>query len=157
MAKSDEKVFTADELQNAVKSAAKAIAEEMIPAMAAMVQVNQQGQNQGRQSMVHVERCQECGQAKRGCGGEHVQMVVFPTKYPEFGEWFQGCWINGVRYLSNDAGHTVTVPKNAQGGLTKMVQDFENNEREQRMGKTREWNSGSVSSPRRPAQVDGWR
>lgn len=72
-------------------------------------------------------RCADCGQEVGACNGEHVKMIVFPER-AEYGEWFEGAYINGIRYLSNNRGHLVTVPKIAEGGIARTIFEFEDNE-----------------------------
>lgn len=74
------------------------------------------------------ERCSECGQKRGGCKDEHVQMVVLPMQQ-DFADWFEGAFINGVRYLSSHGGHKITVPKSAEGGIARTIADFEDNEK----------------------------
>jgi hypothetical protein len=86
-------------------------------------------------------------------------MVVFPRRYPEHGQFFQGVYLNGVKYLSNDEGHEITVPEIAAGSIAQLVQNFENNEQETRIGRRAERFSGTLSpagSAVTPQNI-GWR
>lgn len=130
--------------------AMRLVAEQMIPAaVAAAVAATSGGQ---RQAAPHVEaapskeKCHDCGQVRAtGCKGEHVEMVVFPTRYPHHADYFRGVQLNGVTYLSNDAGHKVLVPANAESTIAGIVATFEQNEQDQAMGRKAERHSGTVS------------
>lgn len=176
--KSDDKMYTAAEFQSAIQATAKAVAEELAPVMMAVAK-GQQPQAQGpAPRRATGPTCSVCGQFQIACGGvpriegeitkakekaaneaNHELMVVYPTKYPEFGAWFQGRKINGVTYLSNNQGHKVWVPKDAVGDIQRAIESYEDNERETRMGRVREHNSGSINSPNKVADsgVGGWR
>jgi hypothetical protein len=79
--------------------------------------------------------CHECGQAVKGCEGKHVKMVVYPTRYPEFARFFAGVTLNGKNYVSNDENHSVLVPANCVPGFTRIIQEFEDNERQMLIGR----------------------
>lgn len=91
---------------------------------------------------VHAAVCQDCGQAKSGCEGKHVLMVVYPAS---FSEYFPGAIINGVRYLSNDPGHMVLIPEACESTILGIVAGYEKNERDISVGRKRDHNSGRVS------------
>lgn len=58
------------------------------------------------------EKCAKCGQLRIACGDEHEMMIVYPlSNQPDVVRWFQGIWINGVRYYSRHGRHRVCVPK----------------------------------------------
>lgn len=155
-----------------IKATVKAVTEEMIPTMLAVmgtrgssvdssnpeamstIKVATEQELQYRKSSV----CQECGQRTAGCKGEHSFITVFPTKFPQYAEYFQGVFINGVRYLSNNAEHKIPVPKNAAGDILFKIQKAEDEEMIGRTGRVKHNNSGDVSSPRpfNPAK-DGFR
>ena len=42
------------------------------------------------QNQTIIPQCEKCHQLISACKDKHVKMVVFPTKYPEFAEWFAG-------------------------------------------------------------------
>lgn len=127
-----------------------------------------------RARMAGDERCPICGQRRVGCGqlkvevkkmakdietGEmklqlsvvepdpnkhHVKMAVYPLR--EFNaEYFQGVWINGVRYLSNTANHHIWVPKTSHGDIARIIGDAEMTEEYLMRRKKRIRNIGSVS------------
>lgn len=143
----------------------RAVMEEVMPAMIAAQRSAGPMQTTPVESAPNrrlpTENCSECGQYKVACGSKHVKMVVYPTNLPEFGEWFRGAFINGKCYLSNDSSHAITVPADAQGDILAMVRGWEVNERESRMGRKKERNSGDASMPRRIGETaspqDAWR
>lgn len=148
----------------AARAAAKAIAEEMLPTfMAAQQLANRQAADERPQLHAPApirETCHVCGQAlKTGCMGEHEMAVVFPKRYPEHGDFFQGVILNGVKYLSNDDQHKIPVPKNAVATIEGFVQAFENNEQETRVGRKAERYSGRVTpnGAQFVPQAKGWR
>lgn len=141
----------------------KQIVEQLIPsAIAAAVQATKQSQapvQAARPANVAAPRCGDCGQEKTACGGKHVQMVVFPLRYPQHAEYFMGVQINGVKYLSNDENHKVTVPEEAAGSIKSIVQAFEQNEQDMAVGRKAIRHSGTVSpygASTSPAQ-QAWR
>jgi len=159
MARNEEgkETYTKEEVQKMVAdgatAAAKAAVDALMPAIAA---VNAQGrsqapavavQQQGGFPRIPVIRCNECGQDKRACKSGHVSLCVYPSRYPEFAEWFMGVYINGVRYLSDRPGHMVTVPKDAESGILSHIQVWEENERTTKLGKKRKHNSGDAERP----------
>ena len=80
---------------------------------------------------------------------------MYPTNYPEFGDFFQGVFVNGVRYLSNNGDHFIPVPKKAVTMFQGIIRTYEQNERESRVGRSKQHNSGHITNPQ-PAQA-GWR
>ena len=103
--------------------------------------------------------CTVCRQDVHGCEGKHVEMVVYPTKYPKYARYFTGIQLNGVTYLSNDEGHKVLVPENAASEISAMVARAEQEEVEMRTGREVEHYAGSVSpgGSRPNAAYKGWR
>ena len=92
-------------------------------------------------------KCNDCKQVLKndsggGCGGRHTMMVVHPLHHAEY---FPGAIINGVKYLSNDPGHRVLVPADAEATIAAIVNGYEQNEREMSVGRKAERHSGSVS------------
>lgn len=79
--------------------------------------------------------CHDCGQALKGCEGKHVKMVVYPTRYPEFARFFAGVTLNGKNYVSNDETHQVLVPENCVASFSRIIQEFEDNERQMLIGR----------------------
>lgn len=136
----------------------KSVMDQALPAVASAFAANQpkpQAYVDPRGAPNHGEVCGVCRQYVKACEGKHVDLCVYPSRYPEFGEFFQGCRINGVTYLSNDESHTVPVPANAAPYIQQMIEAFANNERETRIGRKKIHNSGNLHAPN-PAQV-GWR
>lgn len=136
--------------KSTLEAAIKAVAEQIVPAaVVAAISASKQGQPQAaspsRPQPPNRERCSACGQAKSGCEGKHTMLVVYPQRYPEHGEFFQGAKINGVRYLSNNENHEILVPTLAVDTIRNLVRAFEQNEQEQRVGRKAERRSGSVS------------
>lgn len=74
---------------------------------------------------VPVERCGECMQDKKACKSKHRVIAVYP-KNQRWGRWFQGVMINGVRYLSDNQSHLITVP--AEADIEYMIYQWERNE-----------------------------
>lgn len=174
--KTDDGFITREEAQkmsqDAAASAAKAAVEALMPAIAAvsLQRPAHPTQGIGPAQRVPVIRCNVCGQDQRACAQrdpktgqyvldatkhyipEHVSMVVFPNRYPEFSKWFMGVTINGVRYLSNNGSHQVTVPAACVSGILSHIQVWEDNERELRIGKKVTHESGDVGNPKREIQ-----
>jgi hypothetical protein len=90
------------------------------------------------------EKCGECFQLRRACKGQHEMLVVFP-KDEQYGRFFTGVKINGHNYLSNGPGHKICVP--LQNNIAHIVESFENNERIQANGRTKNHNSGVLGGP----------
>lgn len=132
-----------------MEAAIKAVAENMLP-QAIAAAVHAASQNNPRVASpppaVRKTTCTECGQIlETGCKGKHVQMVVFPQRYPEHAEFFQGVFLNGRRYLSNDENHKVVVPEECVALFNQIIQTFEQNEQDQRVGRSHQHRSGTVS------------
>ena len=116
---------------------------ELIPAMiASAVQASKASEAPKVAANRPAPRCHDCGQALSGCEGKHIQMVVHPM---QFAEYFPGAIINGIKYLSNDTGHRITVPAACESTIMGIVAGFEKNEREISVGRKRDHHSGSVS------------
>lgn len=73
-------------------------------------------------------KCSECHQQLAGCKNEHEAIVIYPTRYPQFADGFDGVYINEVRYCSNDATHKVVVPKSSVGEIMHRVISAEEEE-----------------------------
>lgn len=136
--------------QSTLEQAIKAVADSIIPAaVAAAVAATQrsnivQAAPSGRPAPPSNAKCHVCSQSYSGCEGKHVSMVVYPQRYPEHGEYFQGATLNGVRYLSNDEQHEILVPENAVGTISQIVRNFEDNEQDTRIGRKAERRSGVI-------------
>jgi hypothetical protein len=109
----------------------------------------------GHQARDFGPKCGTCGQYETACQKKHVDFCAYPTNYPEFGEFFQGIMVNGVRYLSNGPGHTVKIPAVSEAEFANIIRTYEHNERESRVGRSKVHNSGSVFNPQ-PANA-AWR
>lgn len=94
--------------------------------------------------IINRERCNDCGQMKGACKEKHKKLVVLPSD-PEDATYFPGIWLNGVRYLSNNHAHVISVPEDS--AIEKILQDFEQGERRARRGRKFEHNSGSIGGP----------
>lgn len=146
-----------------MKAAVKAVADDLLPAAIAAATLAAKPEAPRPQLQAPApsrEICYQCGQALRtGCFGKHAEMVVFPQRHPEHGDFFQGVILNGVRYLSNDESHKVLVPENAVSNISQIVQAFEQNEQEVRIGRKAERYSGRVSPSGSSVtpQTQGWR
>ena len=145
------------EAARVARETTRAMMEEMLPAMIAATRATSAPTGPMRAMPPPSQGCGECGQLLVACKGEHEKVIVFPRKFPEFAEWFPGAFINGVRYLSNHGNHEVLVPKDAVGGILHIVQTFEDNERETRLGRVKHHNSGNVHSPTKVTGAEGWR
>lgn len=147
------------EAAKVARDTTRAMMEEMLPALIASMRVTNSPQGPMRPAPPPSKGCGECGQLEVACKGEHTKMVVFPARFPEFAEWFQGAFINGVRYLSNHGNHSIVVPSETVGGILHTIQTFENNERETRLGRVKHHNSGNINTPNPVAVtgIGGWR
>lgn len=132
-----------------LEQAIKAVANEMIPAAIAAA-IHSVNAGQPRAAAPPPARqvrqvCSDCKQDKiTGCGGKHAYIVVYPTRYEEAQEFFPGVFLNGVKYLSNNMEHEVCVPESAAGDILNTVQRFEQNEHEQRVGRSKKHHSGAI-------------
>lgn len=122
------------------------VAAKLIPAaVAAAVTANQAASQPRQAAPVQARRggvCQVCRQRDGACGGKHVEMVVFPEAHDEY---FQGVFLNGVKYLSNDPGHKVLVPADSESDIKRIVAGYVQNERELSQSRKAERHSGVVS------------
>jgi hypothetical protein len=141
----------------AIKSLVKGIAEEMLAVSVATAQAMRPAAPQPQAEVLkgYGPVCNVCGQYLKACEGEHENICVYPVNYPEFGDFFQGVFINGVKYLSNNESHLIPVPKKAVTQFKSIIQTYESNERESRVGRSKQHNSGNIRNPT-PAQA-AWR
>lgn len=127
----------------------KMVAEQLIPsAVASAIAATQASRPQAAAAPpapLGNVRCNECKQHPNACKGAHTKMVVFPTRYPQHADYFQGVIINGVRYLSNDDSHLVTVPTASVSDILNTVAGYEINEQEMSTGRIAERHSGRAS------------
>jgi hypothetical protein len=90
--------------------------------------------------------CGECAQpsvkGRYACKGQHTKMVVFPDGDDEWARFFQGCILNGAKYLSNGPGHFITVP--SANDFESQIRAWVRNERETAQGKKKQHRSGSI-------------
>lgn len=145
---SDEKTkpaISADALAAAIKQ----VSAELIPAaIAAAVAATSKPAAQAVPAAVADNRkakCPECKQMLSGCQGKHVQMIVYPQRYPQHADYFPGVHLNGVKYLSNDETHLVLVPEAAATSIANIVSTFEQNEQDMAVGRKAVRHSGTVS------------
>ena len=112
-----------------------------------LVQPKHEAVVQGGETAKRMARgeCNVCRQPLSGCEGKHVEMVVYPTRYPEHADFFPGVYINGTRYLSNDENHKVVVPAISQSDILSAVRQFEDGERAIGQSRNRRHNSGRIS------------
>lgn len=89
-------------------------------------------------SKVH---CPECRQPNMACEGKHREAVVYPSD-ADYGHWFQGVILNGVRYLSNGPGHAIIIPEALNAEY--MHNGWQQNEKELERGRTKTHNSGAI-------------
>lgn len=135
----------------------KIFMEEMMPAMAAAVRAGQPAAT-SEAAANKIRRWQHCNECKQKgpatkenpygspCKNEHIYMVVFPKRYPQVAKYFQGVFINSVRYLSDNRRHKILVPANCESTIDAMIEKWEDNEIETMTGEGRiaEHNSGVV-------------
>lgn len=134
-----------EKMQAFVRDAIK----EALPAVAAVAVQTAQGLQQAPQPTqpqslprFRGEQCPECKQAVAACKSKHAKMVVFP-KNPNYGKWFQGINLNGVKYLSHNGGHAITVP--ADNCFAYMIQQFESSELALQTERKFDHNSGMLN------------
>lgn len=156
----DEKKTQDEKMLDLAGKMAEKIVEGLIPQLVATASILQKpapGQApQHSPATGNKPRCQVCGQHLSSCNNEHVEMIVLPVRRPEFAQWYQGYFINGVRYLSEHAGHKVSVPKSCANDISNGVRLWEDTEAHMRQGKVADHHSGSVDRPNLAAK-DGVR
>lgn len=157
------------ELSNVEKSLEDKIAEGVARAMekalplavtaALQVQssINMSNHDRAMAARPTGEKCAACKQllppgVKQG-EHKHIRVAVFP-KNRRHAKWFQGLFINGVRYLSNDASHLLDVPADID---LSIIANWEDNEEVLKEGREATHDSGDVNSPRRAGSSAGWR
>lgn len=143
--------------QEKIAATVKSVVGELVPALLAM----QGPKTAPKAAPVFVDtitKCNDCGQLVAACKGEHVQIAVFPKVHLQYADYFQGVFINGVRYLSNNGGHKITVPANSAGHIEYMTRLAEEEEIALRNPRVKQHNSGDVGRPApfNPA-TDGFR
>lgn len=134
-------------IRDAVKTAVSETIKEAVPVAVMAAQSSQRQVDTQKEldlqkaRLDSASRCGDCGQMSRACKGEHVQIAVFPRD-DSYAEWFTGLWLNGVRYLSNDSNHLVTVPK--ENDFEHMLTLWAKSERELRQGRKRNASASAV-------------
>lgn len=169
--KEAEKTFTAADMAEAIARVAQETAEKLLPVAMAAAAQGMTGllpkQNMSGRPRNAGPKCEVCLQLVTACGGiakiegerteakilaakekNHVKMCVYPERYPEFGDNFRGRGINGTWYLSNGPGHNIWVPRASAGDIQRTIEEYEKNERETRMGRSKMRHSGDVSNPK---------
>lgn len=131
--------------------AVKKVSADLIPAavaaaVAAVKQADATAAAQRQAIPQHraPQRCTECGQQATACEGKHVDMIVYPTRYPQHADYFRGVILNGITYLSNNEGHKVRVPAAAESNILQIVQAYEQNEQEMQLGRSKQHHSGHI-------------
>lgn len=116
---------------------AKMLANALKEALPAAVTAALQVQNSIEQSKAAAfvmsrptgEKCSTCRQIlPPGCKqGEHKhrKVAVYPLTR-KFGPWFQGVFINGVQYISNNLNNPIFVPADCE--IENLVRNWELNE-----------------------------
>lgn len=150
--KKDEKTVAAEpQLPNAnaepesLRDAMRAMVQELLPATAALISNNQQPQQaqvlspaqmakRGTEVGLNSAECGTCRQKQTACKGTHRQVVVYPQRYPEFGNDFPGVTINGVKYRSSSPDEFISVPEVAAESILCDVERFVEGERRARHG-----------------------
>lgn len=162
MAKTDE----VESIEDKITRALTAALEKALPAMAAaavQTQISAQDVRQSAQISARStgERCADCRQVlpagvKQG-EHAHIKVAIFPHDR-RHGKWFQGLMINGVRYLSNNASHLVTVPADID---LQLIRNWEDNEDSLKEGREATHDSGSLgpsgSNVHQANHTSGWR
>jgi hypothetical protein len=121
----------------------KTTLEAIMPSLLAMINKGQVPAPVGpkrHKSIFSRPKCSVCGwfapEGKQECA-EHELVVVYPTRNPEYGDWFaaHGIRISGVKFCSEHESHEIPVPKGMKSTLLEAVQNWESAEREMRNGK----------------------
>jgi hypothetical protein len=113
--------------------------KELMQAQSATVLAALQQSQQGQRAVApqHIstyERCSECRQYTKACGGKHVEAVVIPDR-PRMHKWFKGVQFNGVMYRSDGPGHRIVVPEVGLHDILGAVSKWEENEEIQEKGR----------------------
>ncbi len=107
-----------------------------------------------------TERCLDCQQLKVACQGKHTKMICFPTRYSETGDYFRGCGLNGIWYLSNNENHYVIIPAEAEADFARQIRTYEEREVSSKNSRKGSWDFGVIGQGGKakmpnPAKV-GW-
>jgi hypothetical protein len=123
----------------------EAYIQQLTVATAMAVMQSMQGQAVAtRKNHVAPEECIVCKQARSACKDKHTKMIVYPIKYPEYGPYFLGVKINGIKYLSYDENYAIDVPSVCVSTITNAVNAFEMNEKTIHVGRNKTHQSGSI-------------
>ncbi len=124
----------------------EAYIQQLVIQTALSVQQSLAAANTGPKRTNHntKEQCIVCRQVKAACKGEHTKMVVYPTKYPEYGTYFTGVKINDVVYYSFNENYKIEVPTACVSTIINVINAFEQNEKTVKMGRNKTHNSGSI-------------
>lgn len=125
----------------AISRAIKEALTEAIPLAAGVAAQTTANALPKQAAPVDGSHCNECGQLKRACRGEHRKVVVYPKQY---GNDFPGVKINGAFYRSDHGSHMVVVPKDCN--IENIVAGWEANEIVTRQGRQANHNSGSIGN-----------
>jgi hypothetical protein len=146
-----------DETAAIAAAVAQKTLEAVLPSLIAGLKAGQAPAPVQKRAGPSARRCDVCGfptkDGKSECD-EHEYVVAYPTKYPEWGDWFTGVIINGVKVLSNHESHQVPVPKGTGDTVRLMVQEWERSERIMRTGRERQNRRGSGTVGNGGASVD---
>lgn len=108
-----------------MKSDAQTFADALQKGIAEGIAMAQIANRPAAKTVLDDSRCGECRQLLRACQGEHETLVVFPQRG---GKSFPGVRLNGVLYLSSNAGHGISVPKaNDIRGIIQLWEESEDN------------------------------
>lgn len=144
MAQKSMEEMVADAVKASLPAAAALLAEAIRPVPEPTVPV------------LRSERCSKCGQLLRACKDKHRQVVCYP-KDQTYAHFFRGAFLNGIKYYS-DHGEALDVP--ADWDVESMISAWENNEREQAVGRRAHRNSGHLGNGIynvNPNPPSGWR
>lgn len=134
-----------DKMREAIAEAIKSAMVEALPLAAAMATKVSKDHDQASEpepvKAVSNDKCGTCRQMLRACQGKHKRLVVFPREY---GQFFTGISINGIKYLSNNSQHQILVPENSN--IEHILEKWESNERELSVGRQVQHNSGTLSA-----------
>jgi hypothetical protein len=146
-----------DETAAIAAAVAQKTLEAVLPSLIASLRAGQAPAPVQKRAGPSARRCDVCGfptkDGKSECA-EHEAVVAYPTKYPEWGDWFTGIVINGVKVLSNHESHSVLVPKGTADTVRLMVQEWERSERLLRMERERNNRRGSGAVGNNGANVN---
>lgn len=129
--------------------------ENTMLAVASMLQpkgLAQQSKEAVEAAQARLNTCQECRQKVAACKGKHRKAVVLPQNARD-AQFFQGVILNGVKYLSNNLNHHITVPAffNFEERVTAAAEQEDVN----RNGRINQFNSGGIGK-NQPGFKQAW-